>query len=268
MSPGRMRGWVDFIAGIPVLTKFKVGVGVGGTRGGVVAAMSTTLDVNAGLLGSTAGNDVAVATLGGTNTNNAGLGVHLRRITNGADWTTAAVHLAYDVDNTTDAGAYLELRPNNIAVFLGGAASLLDDTLPWMWTLDVHAGATNNTNWATVTIDTLALGNGTRDSTGAQNASREWANIWLGAGSWTLGLLHQQGPDRGQYQLTLNGTNATGFTVIEGYAAATTRNVRNNQTFTVATTARYTVALKMATKNGASTNYVGSIQALALMRTA
>ncbi len=148
-----------------------------------------------------------------------------------------------------------------------GTLALTDD-LPWTIQFNVYTSLDTATNWATLTNDTAVVYAFTRDSTGAQNALVTWNNIYLAAGSWTASLMHQQGADRGQYQLQLDGTNATGWTVIEGYAAATARNVRTTQTFTVATSKKYSVTLIMATKNAASANYVGSIQFLHFKRTA
>lgn len=65
-----------------------------------LAAMSTTLKSNAGALGGTAGNELILASFGFTSSNQTALGVRAYRTSAGADWTTSAVGIEMDVDNT------------------------------------------------------------------------------------------------------------------------------------------------------------------------
>lgn len=71
-----------------------VGTAFGGT------AKSATFSTNAGVLSSTSGTDVTIASLGFTTSNEVHLGVHAVRSATGADWTTTALILGMDVDNS------------------------------------------------------------------------------------------------------------------------------------------------------------------------
>lgn len=75
-------------------------------------AFSTLLRTNAGALGTTATNEVALASIGYTTGNSAALGVRAYRTSAGSDWTTQAIGLSMDVDSTVRAGAQLWLHAN------------------------------------------------------------------------------------------------------------------------------------------------------------
>ena len=79
---------------------------VGGLTG---TAMSSAFQVGAGSLGTIAGNELVLASIGGITSNSSALGVRLERESSGSDWTSSGIQLAYDVDNTPRAGAYIEL---------------------------------------------------------------------------------------------------------------------------------------------------------------
>ncbi|MCI0535300.1 MAG: tail fiber domain-containing protein, partial [Verrucomicrobiales bacterium] len=77
------------------------------------SAMSATLRTSAGTLGTTAGNELALASIGFHSANNSSLGVRAVRVANGSDWTSTAIVLGMDVDNTVRAGgASLYLQAN------------------------------------------------------------------------------------------------------------------------------------------------------------
>lgn len=76
--------------------KFQVGAAPNAT-----GAMSPTLATYAGGLGTTAGNDLPVASFGFGSSNTTALGIHGYRVSNGTDWTTTAIGIGMDVDNTT-----------------------------------------------------------------------------------------------------------------------------------------------------------------------
>ena len=98
-----------------------VGANYGGT------AFSTSFKVDAGALGGTAGNYVIAGSLGGTSTNASALGIRLYREANGTDWTTTGIQLGYDVDNTLNAGAYIELsHSGNIGMGTTTPAQMLE----------------------------------------------------------------------------------------------------------------------------------------------
>ena len=86
----------------------------------VGSAFNSRFNVNAGTLGSTAGNTVKIANLSfdSTTSNHVGLGITAYRNSNGSDWTTTGVKFTYDIDNTT--AGY-----DNLLCFQGGFVGLL-----------------------------------------------------------------------------------------------------------------------------------------------
>ncbi len=92
----------------------KVGIGTTGPTGllSVSAsptslggtAMSSILNSNAGSLGTAVGDELALASIGFTSANQSALGIRAYRAANGTDWTTTALGLGMDVDNTPRAG--------------------------------------------------------------------------------------------------------------------------------------------------------------------
>lgn len=82
------------------------------------SAHSTTLRTSAGTLGTALNNELSLASIGFHNGNNSALGLRAIRATAGSDWTTTALGLGMDVDNTPRAGgASLWLHGNgNIGV--------------------------------------------------------------------------------------------------------------------------------------------------------
>jgi hypothetical protein len=73
-------------------------------------AASALLQSSIGALGGTAGNSTgSIASFGGTTTNATELGVRLWRQATGSDWTTSAVVLSMDVDNTYGSGSRFTL---------------------------------------------------------------------------------------------------------------------------------------------------------------
>lgn len=137
---------------------------------------------------------------------------------------------------------------------------------PWSIDLDVYTTPITQTNWNTFGVNANAINNGYKLSTGAQNAEIGW-DIELPAGTWTISLLHTQGANRGIYTVSLDGASVG---TIDGYAAGGgTFNVISDLTgVRVTSGGKKRLLLKMATKNGASSAYFGSIQALTLRRTA
>lgn len=63
-------------------------------------AASTTFRTHAGILGTTIGSEINLASIGFSSTNNSSLGIKAYRNTDGSDWTSAAVLLSHDVDNS------------------------------------------------------------------------------------------------------------------------------------------------------------------------
>lgn len=138
-----------------------------------------------------------------------------------------------------------------------------EDTSPWMYDINVFNGAWANTNWSTITLNTAYAMNGIKESTGAQNAEIIWP-VTLSAGTWTFELLHSKNTDVGIYTVYLDDTS---IGTIDGYAADTKNQVGTITSVSVTATGRYMLKIKMATKNGSSSNYFGRIHHVRLMRT-
>jgi len=63
-------------------------------------ANSAILSTNAGALGTVAADEIRIASIGFTATNETHLGIYAYRVTAGSDYTTAGIGLGVDVDNT------------------------------------------------------------------------------------------------------------------------------------------------------------------------
>jgi len=98
---------------------------VGGSLGGT--ATSTTFNTYAGSLGTSAGNELVLGSLGFASANQSSLGIHAYRTAAGTDWTTTALGLGMDVDNTWRAGgAALWLNANgNVGIGTASPDNLL-----------------------------------------------------------------------------------------------------------------------------------------------
>ncbi|MEO6253056.1 MAG: hypothetical protein ABIO79_07115 [Ferruginibacter sp.] len=82
------------------------------------SAASNIFRTHAGTLGSVAGDELSLASIGYASTNNSSLGIKAYRTAAGSDWTTSSLLLQHDVDNSPRVnGAYLALAPNgNIGI--------------------------------------------------------------------------------------------------------------------------------------------------------
>jgi hypothetical protein len=160
----------------------------------------------------------------------------------------------------------LEQTPPAItAASLSGLAGAVNDLLPWTIDLDVLMTAKANTNWDSVTVDAACVFAARKESSGAQNDLISW-DVLIPAGTWTFELMYTKDSNRGIYSVFFDDTLAG---TIDGYNIGTTRNVRSSITAIVRSSQEVvTLMLAMKTKNAASTNYLGSIQAIQLRRTA
>ncbi len=81
-------------------------------------ATGNTFRTNAGTLGSSAGSEISLANIGYLSSNNSSLGIRAYRSSEGTDWTSTALLLGYDVDNTVRAGGgFLAISANgNIGI--------------------------------------------------------------------------------------------------------------------------------------------------------
>src|SRR6185369_5695897 len=135
---------------------------------------------------------------------------------------------------------------------VGGVLAYANPLLPWTVPIDVFPAAVQTTNFDTLTADNGCVGGARKRSTGAQNAVIGW-DVVLGAGTWTLHLIHFQDTDRGIYTVAFDGSSVG---TIDGYAGSTTRNTRSTITgISVATSKVIRLTLTMATKNASSSSY-------------
>jgi hypothetical protein len=141
----------------------------------VGTAMSNSFRIHAGNLPGTINSEINIASLGFTNnSDNTALGIRAYRTAAGTDWTTTALLLEYDVNNTTRAAGagtgYIALNANgNVGIGIINAAEKLD-----------ILGKTKTTN--------LQVTNGaavgkvlTSDAIGNAN----WADVPAAAAYWT-----------------------------------------------------------------------------------
>jgi len=145
------------------------------------------------------------------------------------------------------------------------AAPLFDDE-PWLVNVHVFMTPISHVNFNSNSAgNTNNLYSALRISSGAQNDEINF-EVLLGAGTWTFELIHEKNTNVGIYSVQLDGVEKG---TIDGYAASQTRDVRSQITsITVATTDVYTLKLKMATKNGSSSSYLGAINHIQFKRTA
>ena len=137
--------------------------------------------------------------------------------------------------------------------------------LPWEVYIWPYLGAKANVNWSTIGISTSQLMNATYNSSGAQNDEIEF-DVVLGAGTWTLELLHYAFTDRGIFTAYLDGVSVG---TLDGYSASEVRHKRQSITgIVVATPGKKTFKLKMATKNASASSYAAALMLATWRRTA
>lgn len=126
-------------------------------------------------------------------------------------------------------------------------------------------GSTANTNWSTISQSTDSFFSGLVTSSGAQNASID-LEFYAEEGTYTLDLLHRASTSLGIYTILIDGVELG--TKIDGYST-TGGGVRGSiANVAITTTGVHTLRLLMSDKNSASSNYTGSVSAVALTRTA
>jgi hypothetical protein len=136
---------------------------------------------------------------------------------------------------------------------------------PWLIDVDAFMTAKSHTNWNTVTLDSTQINQGRRSSTGAQNAEVAW-DVMLAAGTWKVEIFMRTDTDKGIYSVRLDDVEVG---TIDGYSASATNNVRGSVSgIAVTRSGKYELELRMATKNGSSSSYVGWINSVQLTRTA
>lgn len=132
------------------------------------------------------------------------------------------------------------------------------------WSIGIPiAIPSSNTNFSNVNLDSVGRVN-YLNSSGAQNAFAEW-KIPMSAGTWTIFATAYYGADRGIASFTIAG-NAVG--TIDWYNATSVGGSASLTGISVATSGTKAIRVTMATKNGSSTNFLGYITGLNLLRTA
>ena len=84
-----------------------------------LAAMSKAFQTVSSTLGSSVGDEVVLTSLGFTSNNNIAFGIRGIRTTAGSAWTSAALGIGMDVDNTARAGASIYLSNSTECVGIG-----------------------------------------------------------------------------------------------------------------------------------------------------
>jgi hypothetical protein len=151
--------------------KLTVGAAMSGT------ALGTTLISNAGDLGTTAGNELALANIGYATGNQISLGIRAYRTAAGTDWFTGAILLGMDVDNTVRAGGgYLSIHANgNVGIGTASPVSKLDVEGSAQFGL----GATKSTFSATGALTMAgALTLPADPTTALQAATKQYVDSW------------------------------------------------------------------------------------------
>lgn len=129
--------------------------------------------------------------------------------------------------------------------------------------------AVSNVNYATFTQSSGRFLAFERASSNAQNDEVVFQlPIILRAGTWTLALTHHTANNNGIYTLAMSADAAawTDIATFDGYAASAAATRTEVTGLTVAAGMAY-VRLKMATKNGSSTNYGGRVNGIFGIRT-
>lgn len=137
---------------------------------------------------------------------------------------------------------------------------------PWYIAIDPLITAHANTNWSTYSVDTGAIKNATRQSTGAQNASVQWDIGFGSAGTWTIAFMHRKHTVNGIYHVQIDGSDVG---TVDGYnAGGAVVNSLDTITGVSISAGKRTLKFLMSTKNGSASDYYGQLQSIALLRTA
>jgi len=150
------------------------------------------------------------------------------------------------------AGSNTTPYPRQFEVRADGPASTQVATVgTWTPTYLSNADTGNFVGWVNI-------------SDGAQNDKISY-DLACAAGTYTVELLHLPFQNRGIYTIQIDGVSVG---TVDGYAASLTPQRAKLTGVTVSTSGVHTVSLLMATKNAASSNYVGVADRLTFTRTA
>lgn len=103
-----------------------------------------------------------------------------------------------------------------------------------------------------------------RTSSGSQVSEISY-DLPLSAGRYVMNLLHERGPDAGQYYVWLDGVQLGGVKW-DGYNATVDNVASETVNYLVPMSGLHRVTIKMLTKNASSSNFVGRIRRLSISR--
>lgn len=180
-------------------------------------ALSSTFRVNGGPLLTTSGQEMSLASFGFLSANESELGIRAIRTSAGSDYTTAAIGVGMDVDNTVRAGASLFFHGNgNIGIGISEP----------QYKLHVN-GTMKSERWnVTEAMDNDVLSSGGAVSTTLQGTTTFTTHggtlkVFASGSAW-----RSSGYGAGALVVTVYITNTSGTTVytlgnLEGYANET-----------------------------------------------
>lgn len=145
--------------------------------------------------------------------------------------------------DTTISGGYALYQPHTQVIF---ANTLADSGGSW-----------------TVTVSSSAILGGTILSSGLVDEYVEWDVSFI-PGTYELTLLHTEANNRGIYTVSINGSSVG---TIDGYNSTVSSTFDRISAISVATAGILPVRFAMATRNGNSSNFYGSISGFTSTRT-
>lgn len=142
---------------------------------------------------------------------------------------------------------------------------ITNNRLRWLIDINVFMTPISHINFNTNTVDALAVRQGYRTSSGAQNDEISF-DLVLAKGTWSIETMYFKNTDSGIISVQIDGAQQG---TIDTYAAALSRNNRSTISGIVISQAgKHRLTLKMTAKNASSTNYYGRIQHIQARRTA
>lgn len=139
-----------------------------------------------------------------------------------------------------------------------------DADFPWLIDINVFMTPKSQTNWSATSVLTNFVNNGAKQTSGAQNAEIAW-DVVLGAGTWTVELVHGENINHGIYSVQIDGIEQGTIDAYDSLKANTVSSVAN---ISITESGIHELKLKMATKNPSATLYYGEISHVQLRRTA
>lgn len=185
---------------------------------------------------------------------------------------------AYDATtwngDTTHAPSKNAVRDKIESLSSGGVEPWLVDILPTISDPDASTGTwvlLGMVNSDNITYPLVVAANPNSvgpvflyNSSAAQNDAISW-KLALSAGTWNITIHCRKSSNTGIFTVNLDGAS---MGTVDSYAAAAAYGKLTVTGWSVPTSGAHVVQLKMATKNGSSSGYLGEIMAISLRRTA